>query len=284
MALRPPLRHAIGVFDSGVGGLTVLQALRRHMPHRDFVYLGDTARVPYGRKPPEMVVEFATGIADFLCGHAVEGLVVACNTASAVALPNLVERCAIPVWGVIDPGVEAATRASLAGAVGVIGTKGAIGSGAYQRRLEARGLRVWAQACPMLVHIVEEGLANSPEAEILVRHYLKGRPEIDTLILGCTHYPLLRKAIQRVAGDSVRLVDSAEVTGETVSKAFPPPPGPNGAPFAQGRVVHYVTGDPLAFAHTAAVIGGVDGDIIPLPVTELSPASSPVPRPRLSAV
>jgi glutamate racemase len=266
MTLKPPLRGAIGVFDSGVGGLTVLQALRRRMPHRDFVYLGDTARVPYGRKPPEMVVEFATGIADFLCGLGVEGLVVACNTASAVALPKLAERSPVPVWGVIDPGVEAATRVTRTGSVGVIGTKGTIGSGAYQRRLEARGLRAWAQACPMLVHAVEEGLAESPEAELLVRHYLSARPALDALILGCTHYPLLRDVIQRAAGDDVTLVDSAEVTAELVSAAFEP--APRGS--AQGRVVHFVTGDPLAFAHTARVIGGVDGEVISLPVGELS--------------
>jgi glutamate racemase len=251
--LDPPLRRALGVFDSGVGGLTVLEALRRRMPYRDFVYLGDTARVPYGRKPPEMVVEFANEIAGFLCEMGVEGLVVACNTASAVALPGLAERCPVPVWGVIDPGVEAATRATRSGCVGVIGTKGTIASGAYQRRLQARGLRVWAAACPMLVHVVEEGLADSPEAGLLARHYLAERPEIDTLILGCTHYPLLRDALQRAAGPGVTLVDSAEVTAETVSAAFGPGPGPRGA--AEGRVVHFVTGDPAAFAHTANLMG-----------------------------
>jgi glutamate racemase len=268
MTMLPTLRRAIGVFDSGVGGLTVLQALRRRMPHRDFVYLGDTARVPYGRKPPEMVVEFAHGITDFLCGMGVEGVVVACNTASAVALPSLAERCPVPVWGVIDPGVEAATRVTRTGNVGVIGTKGTIGSRAYQRRLEALGLKPWAQACPMLVHVVEEGLADSPEAELLVRQYLSGRPEIDTLILGCTHYPLLRKVLERTVGESVTLVDSAEVTAEAVSAAFEQPP----RDFAPGRVVHFVTGDPLAFAHTANVIGGVEGEIVPLAVTELATA------------
>src|SRR5579871_1501294 len=197
MTNLPSLRRPIGVFDSGVGGLTVLQALRRRMPHRDFVYLGDTDRVPYGRKPPEMVVEFANGIADFLGSMGIEGLVVACNTASAVALPSLTERCSVPVWGVIDPGVEAATRVTRTRSVGVIGTKGTIGSGAYQRRLEARGLKSWAQACPMLVHVVEEGLAESVEAELLVRQYLAAKPEIDALILGCTHYPLLRKVLQK---------------------------------------------------------------------------------------
>lgn len=265
MTLETPLRRAIGVFDSGVGGLTVLQALRRRMPQRDFVYLGDTARVPYGRKPPEMVVDFAEGIASFLCDLGVEGVVVACNTASAVALPRLAERCPVPVWGVIDPGVEAATRATRSASVGVIGTKGTIGSGAYQRRLEARGMRVWAQSCPMLVHTVEEGLAGSPEAELLVRHYLNGRPEIDTLILGCTHYPLLRDVLQRVVGDEVRLVDSAEVTAETVWAAL----GQPATRETRGTVLHFVTGDPVAFSHTAAVLGGVEGRVVPLPVTEL---------------
>jgi glutamate racemase len=270
MTILPPLRRPIGVFDSGVGGLTVLQALRRQMPRRDFVYLGDTARVPYGRKPPEMVVEFAEGIADFLCGMGIEGLVVACNTASAVALPRLVKRCPVPVWGVIDPGVEAATRATRSRSVGVIGTKGTIGSRAYQNRLEARGLQTWARACPMLVHVVEEGLAESPEAELLVRQYLSGRPEIDTLILGCTHYPLLRGVLQRTVGNSVTLVDSAEVTAQVVSAAFELPAFEPLLPSANCRVVHFVTGDPLAFTHTANVIGGVEGEIIPLAVTELS--------------
>jgi glutamate racemase len=261
----------LGVFDSGAGGLTVLQALRRRMPHRDFIYLGDTARVPYGRKPPEMVRGFAEGIASFLCSMGVEGLVVACNTASAVALPALAERCPVPVWGVIDPGVEAATRVTRSGSVGVLGTKGTIASGAYQRRLEARGMRVWAQACPMLVHVVEEGLAESPEAGLLVRHYLSGRPEIDTLILGCTHYPLLKKAIGQAAGEDITLVDSAEATAECVAAAFGPPP-PSSAP---GRVTHFVTGDPLAFAHTAREIGGVEGEITPLPVSKLAAVAAP---------
>jgi glutamate racemase len=260
----------IGVFDSGVGGLTVLQALRRRMPYHDFIYLGDTARVPYGRKPPEMVVEFAEEIAGFLCGLGVERLVVACNTASAVALGSLEQRCPVPVWGVIDPGVSAATHATRTGAVGVIGTKATIGSGAYQRRLESHGARVWARACPMLVHVVEEGLADSAEAELLVRHYLADRPEIDTLILGCTHYPLLRATIQRVVGDSVTLVDSAEATADVVSASID-----GVARAGAGTVVHYVTGDSAAFAHTAQVIGGVAGQIRLLPVTELRAQSLP---------
>jgi glutamate racemase len=169
------------------------------------------------------------------------------------------------VWGVIDPGVAAATRATRTGSVGVIGTKATVGSGAYQSRLEAQGLRVWARACPMLVHVVEEGLADSSEAELLVRHYLRGRPAIDTLILGCTHYPLLRGAIERVVGEEVKLVDSAEATADAVSRTVVAAALPE-----EGRVVHFVTGDAAAFAHTARVMGGVEGEIRLLPVSELS--------------
>jgi len=192
-------------------------------------------------------------------------LVVACNTASAVALPALVERCPVPAWGVIDPGVDAATRATRTRPVGVIGTKGTIASRAYQRRLEERGMRVWAQACPMLVHVVEEGLVDSEEARLLVGQYLSGRPEIDALILGCTHYPLLKGALADAVGPGVTLVDSAEATADVVSAALGAAPDGHG----NGRVVHFVTGDPVAFAHTAQVIGGVAGEIVPLPVTEL---------------
>jgi glutamate racemase len=255
----------IGVFDSGVGGLTVLKALRQRLPHQDFLYLGDTARVPYGRKPREMVQEFASEVVEFLLKKGVQAVVIACNTASACALPELAERTPIPVWGVIEPGVEAACRMTRTGSVGVIGTKGTIASGAYQKRLEARGLKVWAQACPMFVHLVEEGLVDSPEAELMARYYLGHRPQIDTLILGCTHYPVLHEVIQRVTGDSVSLVSSAEVTAEMVKDALTP--ASNGEP---GRITHYVTGDVLAYKHTAEVIGGVEGELIPLDVTTLA--------------
>jgi glutamate racemase len=253
----------IGVFDSGVGGLTVLKALRRSMPHKDFLYLGDTARVPYGRKPPDMVRGFALEIAEFLCGRGAEAIVVACNTASAVALADLQRTFAIPIWGVIEPGVEAAVRVTRSGNVGVIGTRGTISSGAYQRRLEARGMQVWAQACPLFVHLVEEDLAGSPEAELLANHYLAGRPGIDTLILGCTHYPILAPVLARVLGPDVALVESASVTAESVRDTL----GNEG--YGAARITHFVTGDPIAYEHTAAVIGGVEGEIVAMPVSEL---------------
>jgi len=268
------LEWPIGVFDSGVGGLTVLKALRARLPHHDFVYFADTARVPYGRKPREMVREFARQIAGFLLQERVQSIVVACNTASSAALPELAAESPVPLWGVIEPGVEAARRASTSGRVGVIGTSGTIASGAYQRRLEREGLQVWARACPMFVHLVEEGLADSEEAEVLARHYLAEHPRIDTLILGCTHYPMLRGVLGRVLGPGVTLVGSDVVTAELVHDSL----RSRGALRQNGhagRVLHYVTGDPLAYRHTAAVIGGTEGEIVPLDVTRLA-AGEPV--------
>jgi glutamate racemase len=253
----------IGVFDSGVGGLTVLKALRRALPHQDFLYLGDTARVPYGRKPAAMVRDFALEIGEFLFNRGAEAIIVACNTASAVALADLQERFDIPIWGVIEPGVEAAVRVTQSGHVGVIGTRGTIASGAYQKRLEARGMKVWAEACPLFVHLVEEDLIDSPEAELLARHYLAGMPDIDTLILGCTHYPMLTPMLARVLGPSVKLVESALVAAESVQATL----GHEG--HGSARITHFVTGDPVAYEHTAAVIGGVEGGIVAMPVSEL---------------
>jgi glutamate racemase len=225
------------------------------MPHRDFLYLGDTARVPYGRKPASMVREFAREITNFLEMRGAEAIVVACNTATAVALPDLQNEFSLPIWGVIEPGVEAALRATRSGYVGVIGTRGAIRSEAYQKRL---------QACPLFVHLVEEDLADSPEAELLARHYLKDMPDIDTLILGCTHYPVLAGMLSRVLGPSVQLVESASVAAESVSAVLEP-----GDPSHLGTITHFVTGDAIAYEHTAHVIGGVDGEIVAMPVSEL---------------
>jgi glutamate racemase len=273
-----PMSRPIGIFDSGVGGLTVLKALRRRLPRHDFIYFGDTARVPYGRKPKEMVRGFAHEIAWFLEQLDVSCIVIACNTASACALPELADQSPVPVWGVIDPGVEAARRATRTGKVGVIGTMATISSGVYQRKLADAGLEVWAQACPMFVHLVEEGLAEAAEAEVLARHYMAPMPAIDTLILGCTHYPVLAPVIQRVAGAGVTLVSSAEVTAEVVSAAL----GEH-SESGSGRVTHYVTGAVPAYQHTAEVIGGVEGKVIPLDVTRLGDAGISVGR-RLAVV
>ena len=244
----------------------MLKALRAKMPHRDFIYFSDTARVPYGRKPRDMVRGFAAEIATFLQQLDVAGIVIACNTASAAALPDLASDFAVPVWGVIDPGVEAACRATRSGNVGVIGTKGTISSGVYQRKLQDRGLNVWAQACPMFVHLVEEGLADSDDARVLTRHYLSGMPKLDTLILGCTHYPVLSPVIAECVGPEVQLVSSAETTAEAVATSAPD------SFSVSGRVTHYVTGGVHAYQHTAEAIGGVEGKVIPLDVTRLADA------------
>jgi glutamate racemase len=256
----------IGVFDSGVGGLTVLASLRRELPECDYLYVGDTARVPYGRKPREMVEGFAREIAAFLVRHHVDAIVIACNTASAAALPQLAQEMDVPVWGVIEPGVRAAVRASRGGHVGVIGTMRTIESRSYQKGLEAAGMSVWARACPMLVHIAEEGLAESDECELLVRYYLRDMPKVDSLILGCTHYPLLAGVLQRVAGPDVRLVSSADAVAEAVREYA----GPLRIATRVGTVEHLVTGDAQAFRHTAERIAGVDGPVHELTLAELA--------------
>ncbi|HGY09052.1 MAG TPA: glutamate racemase [Oceanithermus profundus] len=239
-----PLEQPIGVFDSGVGGLTVLEALRRVLPGRDFLYFGDTARVPYGSKPPELVRRFAWEISGFLLRQGAAALVVACNTASSVALDDL-RRLGVPVFDVIEPAVAEAARHTH---VGVIGTRATVASGAYQARLEARGRRVWALATPLFVPIVEEGLWNDGVAELVARHYLEGAPdELEALILGCTHYPYLKPLLARLRPE-LRLIDSAEPTARAVAERLGPGPG-------TGRVVHYVTGDPEAYRALAERLG-----------------------------
>jgi glutamate racemase len=209
LAARP-----IGVFDSGLGGLTVLRALHARLPAEDLIYFGDTARVPYGTKGAATVRAFAWQDAAFLAARGIKLLVVACNTASAFALEDLAARLPIPVLGVIQPGVDAALAVGRGGPVGVIGTRGTIASGRYQAGLSTvlAPERVLARPCPLFVSLVEEGLTEHPLAELAVAEYLTELREsgVDTLILGCTHYPLLRPAIARFMGPRVRLVDSAE--------------------------------------------------------------------------
>ena len=267
----------IGVFDSGVGGLTVLKALRARLPGEDFIYLGDTARLPYGRKPPTMVREFATQISAFLLDRGVKAIVMACNTASSCALApegDLASRLSVPLWGVIEPGVRAVEHLAIGlasgvrGRVGVLGTKGTIASRAYQSRLEAHGFEVWARACPMFVPLVEEGLADSNEARLLVRHYLEDRPALDAVILGCTHYPVLKDVIAAELGMHVAIIDSASVTAQVVAHDL----GLAGLlnPRASGGgLLHYVTGDPASYQHTSSVIGGVEGELRLLEINEL---------------
>ncbi len=204
----------IGVFDSGIGGLTVVSALRKLLPNESIYYLGDTARVPYGGKSPSTVQRYSLEIASLLLEQNAKTIVVACNTASAVALPVLQKQLPVTVIGVIAPGARAATAATRNGHIGVIGTRATIKSGAYERALlELNGdVRASARACPLLVPLIEEGWLESRITDDVLRQYLQPLVEdgIDTLVLGCTHYPLLRPAIARLLGESVTLVDSAE--------------------------------------------------------------------------
>ncbi len=256
----------IGVFDSGVGGLTVLRAMRQLLPNEDFVYLGDTARFPYGRKPKEMITVFARQNAAFLESCGAKMVVIACNTASTCADSS---TASVPVIGVIEPGVLAASAASNGGVVGVLATKGTIASGAYQSRLEARGHDVWAQGCPMLAPLVEEGLADSLEAQILIEHYLQFRPRnMDALILGCTHYPVLKNAIAACLGDTIQVVDSAFATANVVNKELSIRNLETNRTEI-GKITHYITGDPQSYQHTAKVIGGVDGEMHHLEIEQL---------------
>jgi glutamate racemase len=215
-------REAIGVFDSGVGGLTVLRALRRALPAQDFLYLGDTARLPYGTKSAASVVRYAEQAADVLVGRGLGALVVACNTASAVALGHLRERYApLPVIGVVEPGARAACEASRSGHIVVIATEGTVQAGAYDAAI--RGLRpgatVASAPCPLFVALAEEGWIEGEVAELTARRYLApllAAAQPDVILLGCTHFPVLAGVIGRVAGPGVAIVDSAETTARVV--------------------------------------------------------------------
>jgi glutamate racemase len=206
----------IGVFDSGLGGLTVAHAIMRQLPCESIVYFGDTARVPYGPKSPETVRRYSREITAFLLEQGVKAIVVACNTATAHALPALRDELDVPVIGVVEPGARAAVRATRTGHIGVIGTAGTIRSQAYVRAIhaEAPEAQVTALACPLFVPLVEEGWTNHEAAHLIAEEYLRPLVEdqIDTLVLGCTHYPLLKPLIGEIIGRSVRLIDSAEET------------------------------------------------------------------------
>jgi glutamate racemase len=211
----------VGVFDSGIGGLTVVRELLRQLPHEHLVYFGDTARVPYGNKSPETVRRYSREILAFLQGRGVKMVVVACNTASAHALEELQRLAPVPVEGVVGPGARAAVRASRTGRIGVIGTVGTMKSGAYARAIRALApdSHVVQQACPLFVPLVEEGWLDHPATRLIAQEYLapmKGQG-IDALVLGCTHYPLLKPLLHEVLGPDIALIDSAEETAKAVA-------------------------------------------------------------------
>lgn len=218
-AKTPPGRGSsapIGVFDSGLGGLTVAHAIMRQLPGESLIYFGDTARVPYGPKSPDTVRRYSREIMTFLLEQGVKAVVVACNTATAHALPMLRDLFDVPVIGVVEPGARAAVRATRSGRIGVIGTAGTIRSGAYVRAIhdEAPDASVVALACPLFVPLVEEGWTTHEATRLIAHEYLAPftGDGVDTLVLGCTHYPLLKPMIADIVGPSVRLIDSAEET------------------------------------------------------------------------
>jgi glutamate racemase len=223
------MNATIGVFDSGFGGLTVLRALIERLPQARFAFIGDTARLPYGSKSRRTIARYATESAKFLVGEqGAEFLVIACNTASALALDCIQEAVPVPVLGVIEPGAEAAKAASRSGDVLVVATDATVQSHAYAAACRARGLRAIEKACPLLVPLVEEGWTDHPVTAEVVRIYLdelmreasaQGLAP-DALVLGCTHYPLLRAVIERAVPAGVRVIDSAEAAADAAARLF----------------------------------------------------------------
>jgi glutamate racemase len=213
-------RAPIGIFDSGIGGLTVARAIYERLPHESTIYFGDTARVPYGPKSPDTVRRYSLEILHWLLGQQVKAVVIACNTSTAHALEALQAESPVPVIGVIEPGARAAVSAMRHGPIGVIGTAGTIASNAYARAIQSAkpGARVEQKACPLFVPLVEEGWFEHPAAELVAAEYLEPmkRARVDVMVLGCTHYPLLKPLLQRTMGVDIRLIDSGEETAATV--------------------------------------------------------------------
>jgi len=263
-------RAAVGIFDSGIGGLTVAAAIRSLLPNESTVYIGDTARVPYGPKSPDTVRRYAREILDWLLQQDVKAIVVACNTVSAHALDDLRSRSPVPVIGVIEPGARAAAHATVNNHVGVIGTAGTIASGAYRLALQhiRPALRVVEAACPLFVPLVEEGWFDHDATRLVAEEYL--RPlrghGIDVLVLGCTHYPMLKPLLRQVMGPDVQLIDSAEATAAELARVL----NEMGLSAASGTtpVQRWVaTDDPARFAKVGAVFMG--GSPAPVELAEL---------------
>lgn len=268
--MQPLSLSPIGVYDSGVGGLTVVRALKRVLPWERIIYLGDTARVPYGGRPAPEIRRFSLEITDFLAGQGAKMIVVACNTSSALALEYLRQRRSIPTVGMIDPGARAAVRSTTSGRIGVIATEGTIRSGAYSeaiRRL-APGVSVSGAACPGLVPLIEAGLIESDEMIHTLEGYLQPLKHgaVDTLLLGCTHYPFIGSQIRDILGPDISIVDPAHEVAVAVYRALGDL-GLSAAKEAGGGsqqagvgfdagVEFYVTGDPGAFSQVASQLVG----------------------------
>jgi len=212
----------IGIFDSGVGGLTVFRAIERRLPNESLIYLGDTARIPYGVRSAATIERYSLECATFIQSKGVKAIVIACNTASALAASYLRDKCSVPVLGVIRPGSRRAVEQTRTGHIGVIATEATVASGAYEKAMLAirSGIEVTSRACPLFVPLAEEGWLNHPVTYQVAEEYLAElrSSRVDTLVLGCTHYPILRPVIERTLGDQVKYVDSGEAVAERLAE------------------------------------------------------------------
>ena len=255
----------IGVFDSGLGGLTVLKELKKSMPNESFIYFGDTAHLPYGNKSKASVIQYSLNIANFLFAQQVKAIVVACNTASSVALETLNKKYSIPVLNVIDSSVLQAVSYSKSKTIGVIGTETTILSRTYQKKINKINaeIEVVTQACPLFVPIIEEGLINKQFSNYIAEYYLQRfkNTSIDTLILGCTHYPLFKSIIEKHIHSKVLIVDSAKATSEYVLKYLN-----NKKLLCKNKMIledkYYVSDKPTAFNHLAKSILNIEPNAV----------------------
>ena len=244
------MKKPIGIFDSGLGGLTVFSEIRKILPKEDLVYFGDTAHVPYGSKSREVVTRFSSQIAAFLVKQKVKMIVVACNTASAFALPALQSRFKLPVFGVIFPGAKAALKSSIKKRIGVIGTEGTIRSSSYDKAIRSldRKAEVLSAPCPLFVPLIEEGWINHPVTKIVAKEYLIPlvKRGVDVMVLGCTHYPLIKETIRKIVDRKITLIDSAEAAAADVRRIL----GQSGLlkkSTSPGRYKFYVSDSPEKF-------------------------------------
>ena len=265
----------IGIFDSGIGGLTVVREVSRQLPHENILYFGDTARVPYGSKSPKVVQLFARQDASFLYDKGVKSIIIACNTASAEAFDILQDDFDIPVIGVINPGARAASESTKNGKIGVIGTHGTISSGAYKKAIQDidKSIEVTAAACPLFVPLVEEGWESKSTTRDIAREYLSPLIEggIDTLILGCTHYPILKPVLQEIVSDKIILVDSAEATAGELKQIFDEQGLGNSSQENTDKHNFYVSDFPFKFKEMAERFLGkelAEVELVPLEVIE----------------
>lgn len=253
--------RAIGIFDSGLGGLTIFKQVRRQMPNENIIYFGDTAHVPYGSKSKETVTEYSINIAKFLEGKNVKLILIACNTASALALAAVKRQVKVPVLGVITPGAKCAAKTSAGKSVVVLATESTVKSKAYPKHIKKidKGIKVAQYSCPLFVPVIEEGLTDDPITDLVIKKYLEPvkslKADADTVILGCTHYPVIKKNIAKVFGPGVVLVDSAEEIAKEAKELLTKKGMLKKS--GKGKVQMYASDSPARFEKLAVnIIGG----------------------------